>query len=751
MSATLLPLAEIQLLDANGKPLAGGSVAYYIPNTTTFKATWQDPAQTILNTNPIILDGAGRAAVWGAGSYRQIVHDQFGNLVWDQITEDSTAGIIGNWFDDVFLAGTGFTPGTTTSLALTTAPASIVNLFVYFDGVFQTDSGMTITGSTLTFTSPIPVGVTTVTVKEGTTAAIGAPGAGTVTDSSINTGSILYGHVYSWVSSKDYGATGNGTTNDAANLLTANNAAFSANKPLVIAPGNYNLGTSITFTANVYFLPGAKFTVPNAVTLAFSGTLEAPATQQIFSTSGSGLVTVNPVNNPVGYPEWWGAKSNAPATDCSIGINACIVACGITRLQLADYYLAAGNSVLLQIQNKKLSGLGFYEDNTAGTVTRLIMSDGVTAVVVMGPSVPPGSINDYLKGITIEDFCVSRSVVPVISGNCLGVVDRWTLYSQKNNIKSEESMVGFYIENVVQSHCDKLWAFRSTAGSGGGTDSFIGYQLNGSVSIGSGGNASLYMTDCLAGVGGPAPTSTSTGYLLQGSCADTFITRPETSGMGIGMDIAIGTSTSPNFVGVDCQITNPILDSCPVVPLRFNGTTEYGTITILGGYGALASSGSNIACIDFVNSKASVNLVGFQCIMGTSQAGTVGISATNSANITSSCVITECSGEAIILNTVSDSRFDDTIVNYGTGGSPGGAVRGTTVSRCKFNNSVKGTANLWAIGYNMLGSANNYNEWNCTGLNSVVVNTKLILNGVTITVQGVPTTNTTDFVSGVLV
>src|ERR1700733_15751533 len=73
--ATILPPAETTFFDANGNPLSGGSVTFYIPNTTTFKTTWQDSAETIPNTNPVILDATGKALILGSGSYRQVVKD----------------------------------------------------------------------------------------------------------------------------------------------------------------------------------------------------------------------------------------------------------------------------------------------------------------------------------------------------------------------------------------------------------------------------------------------------------------------------------------------------------------------------------------------------------------------------------------------------------------------------------------------------------------------------------------------------
>jgi len=82
---------EQQFFDDNGKPLALGTVAFYIPNTTTPKNTWQDKDLTVLNINPVPLDAAGRAVIWGLGTYRQILKDAFGVTIWDKVVETSAS------------------------------------------------------------------------------------------------------------------------------------------------------------------------------------------------------------------------------------------------------------------------------------------------------------------------------------------------------------------------------------------------------------------------------------------------------------------------------------------------------------------------------------------------------------------------------------------------------------------------------------------------------------------------------------
>lgn len=84
--ATLVPNAKQQFFDNVGDPLAGGSVTMYVPNSTNKKTTWQDAAQTINNANPIILDSAGRAVIFGQGNYQQLLKASSGTTIWNAFT-----------------------------------------------------------------------------------------------------------------------------------------------------------------------------------------------------------------------------------------------------------------------------------------------------------------------------------------------------------------------------------------------------------------------------------------------------------------------------------------------------------------------------------------------------------------------------------------------------------------------------------------------------------------------------------------
>ena len=91
-TASILPPAKTTFIDANGKPLTAGTVESFIPSTSTHKTTWQDAAETIPNANPLTLDAAGRTLLLGSGSYRQLVKDRLGNVIWDQVTSSTGSG-----------------------------------------------------------------------------------------------------------------------------------------------------------------------------------------------------------------------------------------------------------------------------------------------------------------------------------------------------------------------------------------------------------------------------------------------------------------------------------------------------------------------------------------------------------------------------------------------------------------------------------------------------------------------------------
>lgn len=98
-SATLLPNGQQQFINGSGVPYASGKVYFYsnYPTCTTLKNTWSDSAGSVLNTNPVILDSAGRATIFGSGAYCQVLKDSNDNTVWTKYTSDTSSASNLGW------------------------------------------------------------------------------------------------------------------------------------------------------------------------------------------------------------------------------------------------------------------------------------------------------------------------------------------------------------------------------------------------------------------------------------------------------------------------------------------------------------------------------------------------------------------------------------------------------------------------------------------------------------------------------
>jgi len=88
-----------QFFSNDGVPLSGGKIYTYAAGTSTPATTYTSSAGNIANSNPIILDSAGRVPeeIWLLGSplYKFVLQDSSGNTIW---TKDNI-GAINNFAD----------------------------------------------------------------------------------------------------------------------------------------------------------------------------------------------------------------------------------------------------------------------------------------------------------------------------------------------------------------------------------------------------------------------------------------------------------------------------------------------------------------------------------------------------------------------------------------------------------------------------------------------------------------------------
>jgi hypothetical protein len=248
--ANILPEAVTQFVDGNGKPYAGGSVYFYIPNTTTFKAIWKDAAQTISQTNPVVLDGDGRAVIFGSGAYRQQLYDVNNNLIWDQLTYSPVgstdlgstsvpggAGLIGfdgNTLDQQFKSRV---ERVCTSIAALRAIAKTTYNFAFVEGYYTPGDGG---GGAYWYDSS-----DTTSADNGGTIIVAADGG---------RWKLVFADS---VSLKQFGAKFDGVTADTAAI---NNALASTVKNIIAPPGTCITAGSHTITTGKFLIGAGEGT-----------------------------------------------------------------------------------------------------------------------------------------------------------------------------------------------------------------------------------------------------------------------------------------------------------------------------------------------------------------------------------------------------------------------------------------------------------------------------------------------------------
>lgn len=150
-----------------------------------------------------------------------------------------------------------FVAGITRALTLANQYLSTSNIEVFFDASFQGPDQYTLVGNSLSFISPIPVGVQMVYVRGGTARLTNGPSDGTVLDSSVASGTRLFRRINDVRSFNDFGAIGDGATDDTAAIAAAlawvQAGTFSVGAPVraIYQPAGYLFKTSSTLGVSI--------------------------------------------------------------------------------------------------------------------------------------------------------------------------------------------------------------------------------------------------------------------------------------------------------------------------------------------------------------------------------------------------------------------------------------------------------------------------------------------------------------------
>ena len=123
VTVTPAPLPKLQFFNNSGGVLSGGKIYTYEPGSTTAKITYTDSTAGTANTNPVVLDSAGRANIWIDGCVKFIVKTSSDTTLYtvDNVCEYQTSSAaVSEWqvsgLTPTYVSATSFSvPGDHTS------------------------------------------------------------------------------------------------------------------------------------------------------------------------------------------------------------------------------------------------------------------------------------------------------------------------------------------------------------------------------------------------------------------------------------------------------------------------------------------------------------------------------------------------------------------------------------------------------------------------------------------------------------
>jgi hypothetical protein len=290
MAVNLSPVGGVaaQFFTNTGAVLTGGKLYTYAAGTTTPAAAYTSSSGSSVWTNPIVLDAAGRVSgsgeIWLTDgiNYKFVLKDSTDVLI---ATYDNISGINSNFVaytnsQEIQTATSGQTVFTLTTMQYQVGTNS---LSVFVDGVNQYGPGAqyayTETSSTsVTFVNGLHVGAVvkfTSTQQQGA----GAIAASQVSYTPAGTGAVttnVQAKLRQTVSVEDFGAVGDGTTNDTAAIQAAINSLVSGQT--LMFSQNYKITAALTITNK------SRIRLSGKGRVFFSG---APSGDYIFTLVGT--------------------------------------------------------------------------------------------------------------------------------------------------------------------------------------------------------------------------------------------------------------------------------------------------------------------------------------------------------------------------------------------------------------------------------------------------------------------------------
>ena len=283
MAVNLSPVGGVaaQFFTNTGAVLTGGKLYTYLAGTTTPATAYTTSQGTTAWTNPIVLDAAGRVSgsgeIWITDGiiYKFVLKDANDVLIatYDNITGINSNSVAYTNQQEIITATAG---QTVFNLTISFQPGTN-SLSVFVDGVNQYGPGAQYSyvetdSDTVTFASGLHVGAEvkfTTTQQQGA----GAVNASQVTYNPAGTGAVaesVQTKLRQTVSVMDFGAVGDGVTDDTAAVQAAINQAAISSGIVIFPVGTFKITSALSLVGLAVSLKGAG---PSNTIIKASGAL----------------------------------------------------------------------------------------------------------------------------------------------------------------------------------------------------------------------------------------------------------------------------------------------------------------------------------------------------------------------------------------------------------------------------------------------------------------------------------------------